>query len=92
LEIEYSPSAPLRMKGASNIKANNDFRNAQDFVNSNGNTIGGAQVAVIAFRQGNNWYDIDKKKQKFLDNTISIMYTSKSSWDRTSRVCGSEST
>jgi len=54
------------MKGASNIKANNDFRNAQDFVNSNGNTIGGAQVAVIAFRQGNNWYGSNKKNRNFL--------------------------
>ena len=42
--------------GNNNIKVNDDFRNVQNLISLNGNTVGGAHVAVTATQQGNNWY------------------------------------
>jgi len=55
--------------GNNNIKVNDNFRNVQDLVSLNGNTIGGAQVTVSAVQQGNNWYG-DMSIEGDIDNFV----------------------
>ena len=42
--------------GNINITVNDDFRNIQDIVSLNGTMIGGVQVTITSYQQGNNWY------------------------------------
>jgi hypothetical protein len=51
--------------GNINIRVNGNHKNEQNFINLNGSLIGGVQMTVDAFQQGNNWYG-----KVVLDGTI----------------------
>ncbi len=42
--------------GNINLKINGDFRNINDLVTLNGNTVGNVSVTINATQDGNNWY------------------------------------